>query len=233
MKQRINNVLIIERMSALGLSERQTMGSLDFPIHAFREARLTGWLQGHINIRQASRLADTLGVTLSELFAVDAPMAEPAAPVAATTAEDAATLVPLLLSLTGLVDTGRLAIALEWDRSRLLAAVDGIPVALDGTGMRLVRTGANIAVEPINQPSVELRRRVGNSPTAHKALNLTQARILRRIVDGEHVAEKATANADRVALGALKNKGCIEIGDLARWRITADLALALGHDLDV
>ena len=98
--------------------------------------------------------------------------------------------------------------------------------------MKLVRTGAAIAVEPVNRPSPGLLRRIGNAQTAHRALNLTQARLLRRIVNGEHVTEKATSNADRVALGALKNKGCIEIGDHARWRSTAHLALALGEDLN-
>ena len=231
MKQRINNVLITERMRTLGLSERQTLARVDIPSAAFREARLTGWLRGHINLRQISRLADALGVTIIELLDTNDAPDDPTLPHRASAGEDAAILIPLLLGVTGLVDTGRLATALEWERPRLHAAVDEIPTALVATGLKLVRTGAAIAVEPTRRASPDLRRRIGNAQTAHRALNLTQARLLRRIIDGEHVTEKATANADRVALGALKNKGCIEIGDHARWRSTTHLALALGQDL--
>lgn len=232
MRQRINNALITERMRALSLSERQTLARIDIPTAAFREARLTGWLPGHTNLRQISGLADALGITVVELLNThDA--SDHYAPLShGSVDEDAALLIPLLVSGTGLVDTGRLATALEWPRPRLLAAVDEIPTALKSTGMKLVRTGAAIAVEPVNRPSPGLLRRIGNAQTAHRALNLTQARLLRRIVNGEHVTEKATSNADRVALGALKNKGCIEIGDHARWRSTAHLALALGEDLN-
>ena len=220
-----NRDLIAEQMSALGLSERTLVSRIQFPLFAFRKARIQGVLDRHITLGQVQKLCTALGISPADLLDVD----EPLPPVRHTrdASGDAQLLIPLLVGLPRRVSVPFLVRTLGWERSRTTDAIRAIPAALEGTGLVLHAEEDKIAILPARRNTGDIRRALATVQTKSRGLTVAQASTLKRVVDGKHSTQRNIGNAERVILGALKNMGCIELNDKAGWRATEDLHAAI------
>lgn len=225
MKIRFDRDLITEQMNALGLSERAVISRTGIPNFTFRQARQTGLLEGTLTLRQVSALADVLALTVSQLLS-DAEDEEAPSDQSRSAADDAATLIPLLVHLPRVVSVAHLTRAMQWPRPRVTSALDATPHALRGTGLRHHRDGfiKIVAVRPTDRT---LKQALGRVRQLGLGLNSHEADVLTRILDGHNVLDRMPSNATRVAVGSLQNMGCIALNDDGIFEATADLRLAM------
>ncbi|TFV47505.1 hypothetical protein [Blastococcus sp. TF02A-35] len=228
MKIRINRDLITDRMNMLALHERAIVQRTQIPQSQFRQARQSGELDGHTSLSQLHRLATELGVRLTDLL--DPPEAaapQQEVPGPANDRGGVETLIPILVSATNMVSLAHAARVLGWSRDHMDAVLAAVPAALHGTGLRLHHVNGRAKVMSTDSPGRAVAYAIGCLQTMAAGLNLAQARTLRRIVNGETVFHRNIGKEEKLTLGALKNMGCIELDDMAQYRPTSDLALAL------
>lgn len=223
MKVPFDRDLITDQMNALGLSERTVISRTGISNFTFRQARQTGEFEGTITLRQLRTLAETLGLTLPQLFTLDdTPLEQPEQ----SARGDAAYLIAVLADVSKLVAVDHLARSLDWERPRLDSALHAIPPALVGTGLRLHTSGGAVKVMPARTDK-KLKSALGRVRSLSLGLNTAEAAVLTRILNSENVLDRQPGNATRVAVGALKNMGCIQLNDHAVFEPTPDLRLAL------
>jgi hypothetical protein len=229
MKVPFDRDLISDQMGRLGLSERTVISLTGIPNAAFREARLTGEFQGTLTLRHIQALADVLGLSLTHLLAEpdhDHPVSEQ------TASTDAAHLIPILIDVAKMMGVDHLARSLRWERPRLTAALDAIPAILNGTGLRLHTSNGSVTVTPAAPTDKKLKEALGRIRSLSLGLNATEAKALTAIINGRNVLDRQPSNTTRVAVGALKNMGCIALDDSGAYGITDALRSAL-PDLDL
>lgn len=226
MKIPFDRDIITERMNDLGLSERTVISQTGFPQFTFRRARQTGEFEGTLTLRQLAALADTLGVSPAQLLAHDDEDDEPdRQPESAQ--QDASLLIPLLVDLPRMVTVGHITRALGWERSRVHRALDAIPAALTGTGLRLHCNNGSVKVTAADPTDKRLKQALGRVRNLGLGVNTAEASALLRILNGDNVLDRMASNPTRVAVGALKNMGCISLNDEGVFEATDDLRLAL------
>ncbi len=226
MRITIDRDIITDQMNNLSLSERTVVTRSGFPTFTFRRARQTGELEGTVPLRQVATLADTLGLTLAQLLA--SPEGEVPANLQPRTAQqDAAHLIPLLVDMPKMVAVDHVTRAMGWTQPRTLAALEATPFALTGTGLKLHESNGFVKITPINPTDKQLKKALGKIRNLGLGLNAAEAAVLDRVVNGEHVLNRSTGNSQRVALGAVKNMGCIALNHEGVYEITDDLRLAL------
>lgn len=226
MKVPFDRDLITDQMNALGLSERTVVSLTGIPVFTFRSARQTGEFEGTLTLRQLHTLADTLGLTLSQLFTSnDAQPQQPEQPDQSAS-EDASFLIAVMVDMPKLIAVDHLARSLEWERTRLDSALNAIPHALEGTGLHLHMTNGSAKILRA-QIDKRLKQTLGRVRSLSLGLNTAEAAVLNRIVNDENVLDRMPSNTTRVAVGALKNMGCIQLNDDAVFEPTDDLRLAL------
>lgn len=125
------------------------------------------------------------------------------------------------------VAVDHVARSFNWERARLQAALDAVPTALAGTGLRLHNSNGSIKILPAAPTDTRLKNALRRVRTLGSSLNTTEASVLTRIINGNNVLDRSPSNPTRVAVGALKNMGCIALNDDAVFEPTADLLLAL------
>lgn len=211
-------------MNALGLSERALISVTGIPNASFRAARQEGVLEGSLSLRHVHTLAEALGLTTSDLLALSHQSTEPPEPSAL---DDAAHLIPVLHEVAKTVAVDHVARSLGWERARLQAALDAIPTALSGTGLRLHHSNGSVKIVPAAPTDARIKTALRRVRTLGSGLNATEAGVLSRIINGHNVLDRMPSNATRVAVGSLKNMGCIALNDDAVFEPTADLQLAL------
>jgi hypothetical protein len=225
MKYHLTPNLITDRMNSLNLSERAIVRNTQIPQFQFRQARQSHQLDGHISLAQINRLASELGISVPELLAPPDPVSTPVPAV--DTEDDVQTLVPILVSAPSLVSVAHAARILRWKRERIEAALAAIPAALEGTGLRLQTSSGRVKIAASDSPDKAVLHAIGRLQTVTAGLNRSQARTLLRIVNGEAVFHRNIGNQEKLSLGALKNMGCIEVGEKAQYQPTVDLCLVL------
>lgn len=99
-----------------------------------------------------------------------------------------------------------------WKRPRVHGALDAIPAALTGTGLRLHRSNGSVKVTAADPTDKRLKQALGQ---------------VRNLGLGVNVADRMASNSTRVAVGALKTMGCIALNDEGVFEETDDLRLAL------
>jgi len=225
MKIPIDRDLITDQMNTLGLSERTIISRTGVPSASFRKARQEGLLESSLSLRHLYALADILGVYASEILArtEKQPTGEPTA----TASEDAATLIPLLLQVPRMVAVDQLGRTLGWDRSRLSAALSAIPSALSDTGLRLHTSQGKVKVLASTQTDKRTQQALVRLRTSGNTLNKSEAAVLSRVINGENVVDRMISNPTRVAIGSLKNMGCIALDADGVFTVTDELKLAL------
>lgn len=226
MKIRFDRDLITEQMNALGLSERAVINRTGIPNFTFRQARQTGLFEGTLTLRQVSALADVLALTVPQLLS-DAEDEEAPSDQPRSEGDDAATLIPLLVHLPRMVSVAHLTRSLQWPRPRVTSALDAIPHALQGTGLRLHHRDGFIKIVAVKPTDRTLKQALGRVRQLGLGLNSHEAIVLTRILDGHNVLDRMPSNATRVAVGSLKNMGCIALNQHTVFEGTDDLRLAL------
>lgn len=231
MKVPINRDLITDQMTTLGLSERTVISRTGLPSASFRVARQEGLLEGSLSLRHVHVLAEVLGLHVTDLLAnTDTDDATDAAGTdgpTITASHDAATLVPLLVQVPKLVAIDHLGRTLNWDRNRLNAALDAIPPALHGTGLRLHTSHGTTKILPTEPTDKRIQHALGRIRAHSRDLTQTEAKILTRVIGGDNVLDRRASNPTRVATGSLKNMGCIALDDKGVFAATDELRLAL------
>ncbi|NMM24529.1 MAG: hypothetical protein HHJ11_13755 [Phycicoccus sp.] len=231
MKIAIDQTLLLDRILIFALGERPLVDHTGIPQASIREAKQSGVLEGRVTLAQATRLANRIGVTLTELLtpqttAVNANAATMAHDTADAQA-DAQVLVPLLHELTQLVDVLTLARTLGWDASRIESAINAADTALATSGLAIQRIRGQLKLRPAAPVDPTLRARIVGLRTSRRGLTQTEAAMLYKIVNGVQPANTLSNNA-RLVIGGLKNLGCIEPGQTAgRFQATKSLRLAL------
>lgn len=224
MKFTVDRDLITEQMTTLGLSERALVTDTGISYATIRDLRITGQLVGTITLRNLDALCQALGIEVADLLPPATPETATATP---TAGDDAEHLIPLLLNIPTRVAFDRIAQALEWDQARTRAAIDAIPGRLHGTGMRLHEANGQIKIIPVVRTNKATRTALRRVRTASTGVNTLEATTLTRILDGHNVLDRQPSNATRVALGALKNMGCIALDINAIYRPSDQIHLAL------
>lgn len=228
MKIPCNRDLIASQMDTLGLTERAIVARTSIPLFQFRQMRIDGVLHQHVALGQLARVADMLATTIGDLLNVTptGPPSESARPdVGAKT--DSEVLIPLLVSLPRMVDIGFTSRCLSWSPQRMKNAMDAIPSALALTGLRLVSHHNAIRVLPTRPPDPRLRRTLGQLQSHRMGLSSRQARLLKDIIGGRWIQTQNLTQNDRLRIGQLKNAGCIELDEAARYRVTDQLRTAM------
>jgi hypothetical protein len=224
MKYNLTPGLITDRMNTLNLSEREIVRMTRIAQFQFRQARQAHQLDGHISLSQITRLATELGVSVPELLAP--PDQAGSRPASAVEKEDTETVIPILVSATALVSITHAARILGWTRERIEHALAAVPPALEGTGLRL-HVSSGRAKITADSPDGALLHSISRLQTMTAGLNLSQARTLQRIANGDAVFHRNIGNQEKLTLGSLKNMGCIELDEQAQYRPTVDRRLVL------
>lgn len=174
-----------------------------------------------------TRLAEALGVDPTTLLPPgDTDTAAEAGP------GDAATLGAVVHASEVLTAVDTIAEILDWPLDRVHAALDELAATLPQAGLRLHRLGRKVSI----QRSVEAldADRVRSTVRAHLAnenLDITEARVLARVRDGN--LGKELGNADQVALSVLVSAGLITApGDASNgrqgpWELSDDVRYSL------
>lgn len=102
---------------------------------------------------------------------------------------------------------------------------------LSRTGLRLHTSNGSVVVTSATPTDKRLKQTLGHLRSRSLGINATEAKVLTKIVDGRNVLDRQPSNPTRVAVGVLKNMGCIALNDQGVYAITDDLRLAL-PDLD-
>lgn len=225
MKLHVDRDHLADQMNSLGLSERQVVARTGIPQVAFRRMRIDGVVDRHIKIGVLSDIADLLGTTIGAVLAAPA-TAEPTATQSATAADDAVTLIPILITVGRYVSLAHVARVMDWTYSRALKALDVTPKCLENTGFRLIRTDTEVAIQAVAR-DIESTSAVGKLQTKTAGLKANQATMLRRIVEGENVTQRQMSSQDKLSVGALKNMGCIELDEKAQYRLSESIRSAL------
>jgi hypothetical protein len=231
MKIAIDQTLLLDRLLNFALAERPLVDHTGIPQASIREAKHSGVLDGRVTLAQATRLADRIGVTLTELLtpqtmAVDANATTNAHDTADAQA-DAQVLVPLLHELPHLVHVLTLARALGWDAARIESAITAADTALATSGLAIQRIRGQLKLRPATPLEPTLHKRIVTVRMNGRGLTQPEAAMLYRIVNGVLVHNSLSPNA-RLVIGGIKNLGCIEPGETAgRFQPTESLRLAL------
>lgn len=216
--------LLTERMHDLRHTERALVRDADISTFALRTARREGWLPGTFTLADLMRLADALGLSLSDLVPNDTPATHREPDEQAE--HDAETVIPHLVGHTA-IPAINIAKAFGWDRQRLQACLSAIPTALEGTGLRYIENNGQVRVEPHYASDPNTRAAIRRLRATSRPMTRAEATTLARILDGDNVQSRQMANNTRVVLGALKNLGCIELNDEAIYEATDALHTAL------
>ena len=233
----LNQELITQRMRDLGLSERKVISQSGLPNFTFRRARQTGAVDASLTLRQLTNLATTLGVPTTDLLT---PTPTPTArepeqaidqnseqPRPGQPQHDAAILIPLLIDLPKMIPIAHIARSLEWPRPRTQTALDAIPTALTGTGLRLHTNNGNVRITPADPTNKTIKKALGRVRANVTGITVMEAKVLTRALNGEHVLDRQPSNPQRVAAGALTNMGCLTLNPAQVPEPSADLCFAL------
>lgn len=90
----------------------------------------------------------------------------------------------------------------------MAAAIDSLESRLAAVGLSLQRRSGQVAIRTTANLDPEERRRLLRSHQARRGLRLTEARILREVLDG-NVDEARLSNPELVALNRLRHAGLV------------------------
>lgn len=209
---------IRQRRIELRLSHRAVAAHLGVSPAAVRCIE-DGRNHNDLSLATIVRLADTLAVGITTLFRPATPTDPP------TDDTDVATLGSALHAAGTLTPTAAIAQALGWTIDRTNQAADRLANTLTPAGLRLHRLNGQLAIERATEPIDPTQlKAVVRAHLLRAGMNLTEARLLRRIADGRRVKE--LSNPDAVAYGTLTNAGLVD----ADGALADDVAYSLALD---
>jgi len=208
----LDSTLIQSRRRELGLSQRQmakTLGVTSRVVAAVED----GSNHHALTLDFASKLARALAVELADMLTTADAKASP-------DLELAASLGALLAETSTLTPVEALAEACDTSLEQVSAALDRLESNLEGTGLVLQRRTGEVALRSTCQLDPKQVKTLLRRHQARRGLKLTEARLLRDILDGD-VNEARLSNPQLVALNRLRRAGLV----------TADTAPKPSHDV--
>lgn len=213
--------LIRRRREELGLSVRAVAARLGVNGNVVRRIE-AGENHPDVNLGHLTKLAETLNVDVATLFAPAAPP-DHDGPSDEDTDDtekggaggaddgDVAALGALLHAAGVLTPAAALRDALDWNKARLDRGLAALDVQAATVGLRLNRNPAGFSLtRAVEACPADVLADVIRSHVNRDGLNLTEAAMLRRIVNGE--APREPTNPEAVALGVLGNARLVEHG---------------------
>lgn len=197
----LDGALVRRRRAALGLSARAVAASLG--VSGTVVTRLeNGMNHAEVSVAQVARLAELLGVDVTDLF-LDAHSDAPD--------DDVAALGALLHESDVVAPAGALREALGWTPKRLSQTLDALDNQLRRVGMRLSRVANRYRiVRDLTAASEGALADLLRAHVARDGLNLTEASMLARVARGD--VPREPTNPETVAIGTLLNAGLVEPG---------------------
>ena len=235
--EHINGDLVRRRRQRLGEqgSIRAFARSTGLTTTSVRSIELTGRIAGETPLHQLTRMADVLGVPVTDLLHrpdLDASPAEEHADADGPSTEgllsDVARLGRLLTQDLRLAHRTAIAKVFDWQLPRLRAAQDALARQLQPTGVTVHEVNGMIALRPTDGAGEDDADRLASLRLATDGMTVRQAVILHGIMAGRLRSNHITE--DRLPqLGNLMNLGIVHremAGGMNSYRLTADAAYA-------
>lgn len=217
-----NGDKVRERMLDMRISERELARRTGLGDTTVRAILRRNELSTSTQVADIQRTLRELGLTPGELFNPPAPL-EPDD----TADDDIATLAGLLVTERTMHLPERLALALGWTLDRLYDTLPALDARLRPAGLKVHRNTMGITIRPATDNAHDARMRLADLNDDADGVNQGTARVLYAVYTGD-ISGRETRGDHHVHLGALKNRGAINIGfgDGTRYRLTADVAYA-------
>lgn len=195
--------LIRARRRELELSQRQLakqLGVSPMVVSALEDGRNHHALK----LSFVSRLADVLAVDVAQLFESSPPWVVDSQSVS----DLAVSLGALLFDTATFTPVEALAEATGHTLDDVAAALDSLESGLAAVGLSLQRRSGEVALRTTAHLDPEERKRLLRRHQARRGLRLTEARILREVLDG-NIDEARLSNPELVALNRLRHAGLV------------------------
>lgn len=221
----LNTQFIKRRRAEVGLSTRQLAAACGLSSGGLRILE-NGVSHGEVTVGLLDRLAVALACQLGDLLVAEhAGDQQPSSPT-----DDVATLGQILHNTGVLTPTAALAELCGWDHRRLNTALDALSDQLPTVGLTLHRLGSQVSIRAAADVDGD---RVAAAVRCHinrDGLNLGEARLLRRVLDGN--TPTTPSNSEQVAFGVLANARLIEPEARGSWRPHHDVLFSVGIETD-
>lgn len=235
----INTTFIKRRRAELGMSSRALASATGTTLSGLRTLE-TGAHQGGLSLGFLDRLARALACDLADLIAAPATASAPAGTADGTAtgnsddddgdgggaAGDAARLGTVLRASDVLTPIAALADITDWPLARVTVALAELETRLPTVGLVLHRLGNRVAIRGAADIDGDLVAAAVRSHLNRDGLDLGEARVLRRILDGD--VPRQPTNGEQVALAVLTNAGLVVADGPTGWRAHPDVAFSLG-----
>jgi hypothetical protein len=231
--EHINGHLVRRRRQRLGDqgSIRAFARSTGLTTTSVRSIEVSHRIAGETPLHQLTRIADVLGVPVTDLLR----QADPDPPPPAEDLEDTGQLAAdlgrlgrLLSHDLRLIRKAAIATVFGWEMPRLRAAQDALTEQLRPTGMTVHEVNGMIALRPVDGSGEDDADRVASIRLATDGMTVRQAAILHGIRTGGLQSNQITE--DRLPfLGSLMNLGIVYremAGGINSYRLTPDAAYA-------
>jgi transcriptional regulator with XRE-family HTH domain len=222
----LNTEFIKRRRVELGLSTRALASAIRTTASGLRAFERDA-SQGDLTLALLERLARALACDVTGLFSRDRTVQETS--VMTSAAGDAGTVGQLLQTTGVLTPVAALAEVTGWSKRRVDDALDELEQRLPRVGLTLHRLGSRVSIRPAGDVDGDL---VAGAVRAHinrDGLNITEVRLLRRILDGDMPPQPT--NAEQVALGVLVNARLVVADGPGSWKAHPDVEFSFSSGL--
>lgn len=211
-----------QRLLAQRLSDREFARQTGLGPSVVRAMLLRNEINGSTSIADIARCLNHTGLTAAELLDPPAP-SEPDD----TPEDDVQVLAQILTGDNRLHLHDRLALALGWTMDRLRTAAHDLDARLRPLGLRIHENGMGITIRAADNRHEDSARRLDQYRDADDGIHQGMARVLYAAYNGT-LSGQETKNDHMVQLGALRNRGTIDVGSGkdGRYRLTPDTAYA-------
>lgn len=217
-----NGDKVRERILELRISERELARRTGLGATTVRALLRRNELNTSAQVADIYRALHELALTPGELLDPPTPD-EPDD----STDDDIDTLAGLLMADRTMHLPDRLALALGWTLDRLDTTLTALDARLRPAGLRVHRNTMGITLRAATNTAAQAHQRLTDLDDDEDGINQGTARVLYAIHTGD-ISSRETRNDHHVHLGALKNRGAINIGfgDGTRYTLTDDVMYA-------
>lgn len=219
----LNTEFIKRRRAELGLSTRALASATGTTASGLR-ALERDVNQGGVTLGFLARLARALSCELADLFARTG--TEPASDEAPTDPRGDGARLGTVLHTTGvLTPIAALVEITGWPLERVTAALEHLEGDLGRVGLVLHRLGNRVTIRARADVDGELVAAAVRSHLNRDGLDLGEARLLRRILNGD--LPRQPTNGEQVALGVLVNARLVTADGQGGWKAHPDVVFSL------
>lgn len=200
-----NGDKVRDRILDMGISERELARRTGLGATTVRALLRRHELNNSIQVADIYRALDELGLTPGDLL-------DPPAPHEPENShdDDIHTLAGVLMTDRTMHLPERLALAMRWSLDRLDMTLDALDARLRTAGLRIHRNTMGITIRPDTNNADHALQRLADLDDDHDGINQGTARVLYAIYTGT-ISSRETRSDHHVHIGALKNRGAINI----------------------